>query len=215
MKSDPPRPMSAAQALATLREGNQRFIHNMRSIEALASQTRRESLAAGQSPNAIILSCSDSRVPAEIIFDCGLGDLFVVRVAGNVCAPSLVGSIEFAAATFGTELVVVMGHSRCGAIAATIAELRKERDHDLSANIRDIVERIRPAVRPLVEHGREPSNLVVAATRANVRHSVDHLRHGSRILEQRIATGRLVVAGAEYDLETGAVDFFEVGSDRP
>ena len=111
---------SAGHAFAALRDGNHRFVHNLRSVDALSSRARREALKDSQDPKAIVLSCSDSRVPSEIVFDCGLGDLFVVRVAGNVCAPSLVGSVEFAAATFGTELVVVMGHTGCGAVKATI-----------------------------------------------------------------------------------------------
>jgi carbonic anhydrase len=204
--------MSAAQAFAVLREGNERFVRNIRSIESLATQAHRHSLVSGQCPKAIILSCSDSRVPAEIVFDCGLGDLFVVRVAGNVCAPSLVGSVEFAAATFGTELVIVMGHSKCGAVDVTLAELKKGRNAAMSSNIADIVERIRPAVYPLLEVDHEPTDLLRAAVRANVQHSVDHLRHASRVLEERIADGKLVVVGAEYELETGVVDFFDVPS---
>lgn len=203
------RPLSAAAALAALKEGNRRFLQNVRSIDALTSQAKRESLAEGQYPNAVILSCSDSRVPSEIVFDCGLGDLFVVRVAGNVCAPSLVGSVEFAAATFGTQLVVVMGHTKCGAVKATVDALTQGRDA-LSPNIGDIVERIRPAVVPLLGRGLDAAGLMREATRANVLHAADHLRHGSRVLEQRIAEGKLVVVGAEYSLETGAVDFFDM-----
>jgi carbonic anhydrase len=210
MNSYDRRPLPADQALAALRAGNHRFQRNTRSIEVLATQAHRAALAEGQSPNAIVLSCSDSRVPSEIVFDCGLGDLFVVRVAGNVCAPSLVGSVEFAAATFGTELVVVMGHTRCGAISATLRAVADETAHELSANIRDIVTRISPAVRPLLDHGLSAEELVRAATRANILHTADHLRHGSQLLEERIAGGQLVVVGAEYALETGEVDFFDV-----
>jgi carbonic anhydrase len=214
MKSlPPPPPLSAKDALAVLREGNRRFVNNVRSIEALASQGRRDAFTEGQSPNAIILSCSDSRVPSEIVFDCGLGDLFVVRVAGNVCAPSLVGSVEFAAAAFGTELVVVMGHTRCGAVKATLDAL-SDRGGELSANIRDIVDRIRPAVLPLLDRNVDPDELIHDATRANVLHAADHLRHGSPVLERRITEGKLVVVGAEYALETGEVEFFDVPASR-
>lgn len=203
------RPKTAAEALAVLREGNRRFEQGLRSVQAMQSQARRDDLAAGQTPFAIVLSCSDSRVPAEIVFDCGLGDLFVVRVAGNVVAPSLVGSVEFAAAAFNTQLVVVMGHTGCGAVSATLNMLRK-RGESLSDNVRDIVERIAPAVATLVEAGMPEAELGRAATRANVRVSASHLRHSSRALEQRIAEGRLAVVGAEYDLETARVDFFDL-----
>ena len=208
MSSNLPRPLSAATALGVLREGNMRFASNVRSIDVLSSQARRETFVDGQSPNAIILSCADSRVPAEIVFDCGLGDLFVVRVAGNVCAPSLVGSVEYAAAMFGTELVVVMGHTRCGAVKATIESLLERGDH-ASENIRDIVERISPAVLPLLDKGLDPKQLAAEATRANVLHTAAQLRHGSKLLEDRIADGKLVVVGAEYSIETGLVDFFD------
>jgi carbonic anhydrase len=211
MANDPKTgPLSAALALEELKEGNLRFQRNVRSVDALGSQARREALADGQSPKAVILSCSDSRVPAELVFDCGLGELFVVRVAGNVSAPSLVGSVEFAAATFGTQLVVVMGHTRCGAVSATLKVLKNPGGDGLSDNIRDIVERISPSVRPLLDTSLSPDELMRAATRANVLHTASHLRHGSRVLEQRIAEGKLAVVGAEYALETGVVDFFDV-----
>lgn len=199
------RPLPARAALEALRAGNQRFAQNLRSLDSLGSQAKREALAEGQWPNAIILSCSDSRVPSELVFDCGLGDLFVCRVAGNVCAPSIVGSIEFAATTFGTELVIVMGHSSCGAIKATVDALTRP-SANLSDNIRDIVERIRPSVQPILDAPYSPAERLRVATRANVLHAVDHLRHGSRLLEAK----KLVVVGAEYSLETGIVDFFEV-----
>jgi len=207
----PPSPaLSAAEALERLREGNLRFVANVRSLEAIASQARRAELTTGQNPFAIVLGCSDSRVPAEIVFDQGLGDLFVIRVAGNVVAPSQVGSVEFAAERFGTRLVVVLGHSQCGAVLATLEELQADAVHG-SRNLRSIVDRIRPCVEPLLatELRRDPGALVHHAVRANVRASVDHLRHGSALLEQLIREDGLVVVGAEYSLETGAVDFFD------
>lgn len=206
--SDSLSTMPAAEALLRLREGNDRFVHNVRSIEALTSQAHRGELVSGQSPFAIVLACSDSRVPCELVFDCGLGQLFVVRVAGNVVAPSIVGSVEFAAATFGTELVVVMGHTGCGAVVKTLQSLDQPRASP-SENIRDIVERIRPSVAELALPGRPPVEVLRKAIRANVRASANHLRHGSRLLEQRIAEGQLLVVGAEYSLETGVVDFFD------
>lgn len=202
-------PVHQLEALERLKQGNARFTTNVRSIESLGSQQQREALVAGQKPFAIVLSCSDSRAPSELLFDCGLGDLFVVRVAGNVVAPSIVGSIEFAAATFGTELVVVMGHTRCGAVAATVDALGSGSEA-LSENVRDIVERISPGVAELVNGGKGGDDVLGHAIRANVRVSANHLRHGSRVLEERIAAGRLAVVGAEYSLETGKVDFFDV-----
>ena len=211
--------ISAREALEHLREGNRRFVSDVRSREAVTSQTRRSELAAGQEPFAIILGCSDSRVPAEIVLDQGLGDLFVIRVAGNIVAPSQIGSVEFAAARFGTRLVVVLGHSRCGAVLATLEALQQPMDSQ-SRNVHSIVERIRPSVEPLLatEPGHDPSALLQHAVRANISASARHLRHGSRILEQLIERDGLLVVGAEYSLETGFVDFFDgvpEPADRP
>src|SRR5688572_30568637 len=201
----------AAEALERLREGNARFASNMASTGALLSHSQRAALATGQQPFAIILGCSDSRVPAEIVFDQGLGDLFVIRVAGNIVAPSQVGSVEFAAARFDTRLVVVLGHSQCGAILATLEELRMPRENQ-SRNLMSIVDRVRPSVETLLATDlvNDLDALVEEAVRANIRASVDHLRHGSELLEQLIRDDGLLVVGAEYSLETGIVDFFEV-----
>lgn len=205
--------LTADQALARLREGNQRFTQDLRSVESLVSnQARRAQLLAGQHPFAIILGCSDSRAPAEIVFDQGLGDLFVIRVAGNIVAPSLVGSVEFAAEAFGTRLVVVMGHTFCGAIGATVDAVIAGRG-PASDNLSSIVDRIRPAVLPLAETelGHDRARLIRAAVRANVRASADSLRRGSTLLERLGASDGLRVVGAEYDLESGHVDFFDQG----
>ena len=163
-----------------------------------------------QEPFAIILGCSDARVPAELVFDQGLGDLFVIRVAGNIVAPSLVGSVEFAAERFHTRLVVVLGHSQCGAIEATLEELRRPTENQ-SRNLAAIVERVRPSVERLLgtDAARDPESLVRQATRANIRASVDHLRHGSEVLEQLIRNDGLRVVGAEYSIETGVVEFLD------
>jgi carbonic anhydrase len=200
----------AREALERLLEGNRRFVSSVRSIEALTSATRRRELTAGQEPFAIILGCSDSRVPAELVFDQGLGDLFVIRVAGNIVAPSQVGSVEFAAGRFGTRLVVVLGHSKCGAIQATLEELGRPSE-DQSPNLHSIVDRIRPYVEPLLgaRRGVDDEALLDMAVRANIRGSVDHLRHGSEVLEHLIQKEGLLVVGAEYSLETGVVDFFD------
>jgi carbonic anhydrase len=202
--------MSAREALERLRDGNLRFASDLRHLEALASHARRADLLGGQKPFAVILGCSDSRVPAEIIFDQGLGDLFVIRVAGNVVAPSQVGSVEFAASKFGTPLVVVLGHSQCGAIEATLDELRQPAGRQ-SRNLRSIVNRIRPSVEALLETElrADPGALVREAVKANVRASVEQLRRGSEVLEELIASSGLRVVGAEYSLETGLVEFHD------
>lgn len=200
----------ARQALERLREGNRRFAANVRGSDAFVSHTRRAELASGQQPFAIILGCSDSRVPAEIVFDQGLGDLFVIRVAGNIVAPSQVGSVEFSAARYFTRLVVVLGHSQCGAILATLEELLTPSENQ-SHNLRAIVDRVRPSVESLLhtELRHDSDALVREAVRANIRASVDHLRHGSQVLEELIQREGLLVVGAEYSLETGVVEFFD------
>jgi carbonic anhydrase len=202
--------ITAQEALERLMEGNQRFVSGVRSVESLARQGRFEDYVEGQEPFAVILGCSDSRVPVEIVFDQGLGDLFVIRVAGNVVAPSQVGSVEFAAEAFGTRLVVVMGHTRCGAIRATIDELRRPSQKQ-SRNLAAIVDRVRPAVEGLlrIDENIEEEKLHREAVRANVRVSASALRHGSPILEELIGRGELKVVGAEYALETGEVTFFD------
>jgi carbonic anhydrase len=201
---------SARDALQRLRHGNLRFASNVRGSDAFVSHTRRAELTAGQQPFAIILGCSDSRVPAEIVFDQGLGDLFVIRVAGNIVAPSQIGSVEFAAARYGTRLVVVLGHSQCGAILATVEELCRPTENQ-SQNLRAIVDRVRPSVEGLfaTDLRHDPDALVKQAVRANIRASADHLRHGSHVLEQLIQYEGLVVVGAEYSLESGVVEFFD------
>lgn len=209
--------ISAREALERLREGNRRFASDARRSDMVVSQARRAELAASQEPFAIILGCSDSRVPAEIVFDQGLGDLFVIRVAGNVVASSQVGSVEFAAARYGTRLVVVMGHSRCGAVLATLEELQRPTASQ-SRHLRSIVDRVRPSVEALLATPlrHEPDALVQQAVRANIRVSANHLRHGSDVLERLIQGDGLLVVGAEYSLETGLVDFFDtVGAGTP
>jgi carbonic anhydrase len=200
--------VSAREAFKRLREGNLRFAANARGSDAYLSQTRLAELSMGQQPFAIILGCSDSRVPAEIVFDQGLGDLFVIRVAGNIVAPSQVGSVEFAAERYSTRLVLVLGHSQCGAILATLEELHRPAENQ-SLNLRSIVDRVRPSVEGLLHLQLDEDALVQHAVRANIRASVDHLRHGSQVLEQLIQDEGLLVVGAEYSLETGVVEFFD------
>jgi carbonic anhydrase len=202
--------ISALEALARLQEGNRRFVSDVRGQRLMTDQTRRSQLVTGQNPFAIILGCSDSRVPAEIVFDQGLGDLFVIRVAGNIVAPSLVGSVEFAADKFNTRLVVVLGHSECGAIQATLEELERPMAKR-SPNLLSIIDRIRPSIETLLETDlrHNPEELKHQAVRANIRASANHLRHGSQILEQLIQEVGVLVVGAEYSLASGVVDFFD------
>ncbi|HXB56721.1 MAG TPA: carbonic anhydrase [Vicinamibacteria bacterium] len=191
-------------------EGNTRFASCTGSVDGLSSRTRRLELLTGQQPFAIVLGCSDSRVPAELVFDQGLGDLFVIRVAGNIVAPSQIGSVEFAAERFGTRLVVVLGHSQCGAVLATLEELRRPNEGQ-SRNLRSIVDRIRPSVEGLLAtpFARDLDTLAREAVRANVRASANQLRHGSETLERLIEQDGLLVVGAEYSLESGTVDVFD------
>ena len=200
----------ARDALALLQEGNRRFVSDISNRGAIAGRARRLELAASQEPFAAILGCSDSRVPVEIVFDQGLGDLFVIRVAGNIVAPSLIGSVEFAAEQFGTRLVVVLGHTQCGAIETTLQQLLRPIENQ-SRNLHSIVDLIRPSVEGLLttELRHDLRALGHAAVRANIRASVRHLRHGSDIIEQLIQKAGLVVVGAEYSLETGVVEFFD------
>lgn len=200
----------ALAALERLREGNRRFVAGEPQNAVTLSEGRRSELLNGQEPFAIILGCSDSRVPVEIIFDQGFGDLFVIRVAGNIVAPSLIGSIEYAAEQCGTRLVVVLGHSTCGAVLATLSELERPSENR-SPNLHSIVERIRPSIEELLytDLRNNQEALVHHAVRANIRASANQLRHGSRILERLIAIDGLLVLGAEYSLATGKVDFFE------
>lgn len=200
----------AVEALERLQDGNRRFVSDSQHRGAMIGQARRNELVAEQKPFAVILGCSDSRVPLEIIFDQGLGDLFVIRVAGNVVAPSQVGSVEFAVEQFGTSLVLVVGHSNCGAVIATLDDMSRPTENR-SPNLRSIVSRIRPSIEPLLDTdiAAQPEELLKQSVRANVRASVEGLRHGSEIIEQLVATDKLLVLGAEYSIETGVVDFLD------
>jgi carbonic anhydrase len=202
--------ISALEALALLRDGNSRYVVDVKSRDSRPSGARRMELAVRQEPFAAILGCSDSRVPVEIVFDQGLGDLFVIRVAGNIVAPSQIGSVEFAAEKFGTRLVVVLGHSNCGAIGATLEQLQRPKENQ-SRNLHSIVDLIRPSVEGLLETNlkHDLNSLIHHAVRANIRASVTQLRHGSDVIEQLIRSDGLMVVGAEYSLESGVVDFFD------
>lgn len=201
---------TAKEALDRLREGNRRFVADKSNAGDSSMESRRREVVDGQQPFAIILGCSDSRVPAELVFDQGLGDLFVIRVAGNIVAPSQIGSVEFAAERYGTKLVVVLGHSQCGAILATLEALEHPNENT-SRNLQSIVDRIRPSVETLLDTDLKHDHhaLVHKSVRANIRASCNHLRHGSELLENLIQNHGLRVVGAEYSLETGAVEFFD------
>lgn len=202
--------VSAREALQRLRDGNARFVSGEGTRDLALEHKRRRALIGDQSPFAIVLGCSDSRVPAELVFDQGLGDLFVIRVAGNIVAPSQVGSIEFAAERFGVKLVVVLGHSHCGAVQAAMEQLRRPAEEQ-SPNLGFIVRSILPAVEVAAAQSGSAGgeDLMSCAVRENIRVSADHLRHGSGVLEQLIRDNGLLIVGAEYSLETGVVEFFD------
>lgn len=202
--------VSAFKALDRLKHGNRRFVTGEGVREIGVDHAQRMAQVVDQNPFAIVLGCSDSRVPAELVFDQGVGDLFVIRVAGNIVMPSQIGSVEFAAEKFGTRLVVVLGHSHCGAILATLEELEQPSE-SRSPNLCRIVDAIRPSVEGLFQasQGDHREDLVQAAVRANIRASVDHLRQGSEILEKLIREEWLQIVGAEYSLKTGVVEFFD------
>jgi len=202
--------ISAREALKNLRDGNRRFVADESDHTKLTHRKSRDKVAAAQSPFAIVLGCSDSRVPTEIIFDQGLGDLFVIRVAGNIVAPSQVGSIEFAAERFGTRLIVVMGHSRCSAVSTTLDELERPAG-SRSPNLTSIVNFIRPSVQGLLQSEKryEHDELVSLAIEENIHNSVNHLKLHSDILRRMIQENGLIVVGAKYSLATGVVRFFD------
>ncbi len=202
--------ITSSEALERLRAGNRRFVSEVRSHHDHASEGRRTELAGGQAPFAIILGCSDSRVPSELIFDQGLGDLFVIRVAGNIVAASQIGSIEFAADRFQSPLVVVVGHTQCGAIGATLEAL-EEQSGAASPSLQFIVDRVRPAIEPLfnTDLRKDRDALYRESVRANINASVRQLKRGSEILEQLIRNNGLAIVGAEYSLETGEVVFLD------
>lgn len=207
--------VAATEALQRLQNGNARFVEGDRCIDTYLSHTKLDQHLEGQAPFAIVLGCSDSRVPVEIIFDVGLGDLFVIRVAGNIVAPSLIGSIELAAERFGPRLVVVMGHTGCGAVEVAINAIQ-DNENATSGHVNDILERIRPAIAPVLDAG-DPDDrdaLMRDSVRANVRASVDALQHGSETIERLIRDEGLIVTGAEYSLESGLVEFFDGAPDK-
>lgn len=196
--------------LTELKAGNQRFLEGNSAQSSDSSLKKLKDFAkTGAFPKAIVLCCSDSRAPVEMIFDQDIGDLFVIRVAGNVVAPSLVGSVEFAASTFGTNLVVVMGHTQCGAIRATLDHIQSH-EAISSENIHDIVSRIKPHIFPISNIDElSYEEKLARSVEANVRASVSQLSHSSRLIEKMLETGKVQIMGAVLDLETGRVRFLD------
>ena len=197
----------AREALQRLQDGNKRFYQNQ-SLPRPNSLSAIKSVANQQTPWAVILGCSDSRVPVEQIFDTGVGDLFVIRVAGNIVRRSQLGSIEFAVQAFGIPLLVVLGHSRCGAVGATWAEM-KQPSPGHSPNLKCIIDQIRPGIEPLLQQldDQNEETLKQEAVQANVRASLHHLVTESSILTEAVRGRDLSLVGAEYSLDTGAVKF--------
>jgi carbonic anhydrase len=201
--------MTPEQAITRLKEGNLRFISGTRSVEPMFSHLKLRELAVnGQKPFAIVLTCSDSRCPAEMIFDQGLGDLFVIRVAGNVVAPSLLASIEFAAANFGSAVVLVLGHTQCGAVTDTVQHARDPLTPLLSPHLEELVGRIRPAVETALRSvPLDHPDLLQNSIRENVFRSMRLIRSQSAIVNDLVKANRLWVQGAILDLSTGRIDF--------
>ena len=196
--------IDANTALLRLKEGNKKFRNGTTLIEV--DEARRFDVVEKQSPFAIILGCSDSRVPLELIFCQGLGDLFVIRVAGNVATPSQIGSIEFAAEKFGTKLVVVLGHTSCGAVKAALEDLGQENSIQ-SPNLKAIVDSIKPGIEDSISDLDSYDEKIQKAVRANVQTSINNLINESEILRQLRSESGLKIIGADYCLESGIVEF--------
>jgi len=194
--------ITPAEALQRLKEGNQRFVSGARQALDLSDSARLAEVASGQNPFAAILCCADSRVPSELIFDQGLGDLFVVRVAGNVAEDTQVGSLEFAVEQLGAQLIVVMGHSHCGAVNAALAGAV-----GLSPSLSKVVAPISRAIDSMPKTDSTPT--LEQAVEANVHQSIEDLKRKSEILAQRLDEGAIEILGSKYDLQTGLVQFLD------
>ncbi|MCB9497775.1 MAG: carbonic anhydrase [Fibrobacteria bacterium] len=188
------------EALARLLEGNRRFVAN-KSFHPNETPEAREKLAKGQNPFAVILGCADSRVPPEVVFDFGLGDLFVIRVAGNIVEDAGVGSIEYAIDHLGTPLIVVLGHERCGAVSATIQTL--DEGGEAPGQIAELVRKIKPAVEAVT---KVPGDRVDNAVRENARRMAAEIAGLEPILKEKVDAGKLKVVAARYDLDSGVVE---------
>lgn len=194
--------------LERLRRGNARFLERLRAND---EESRSMLLPEGQKPFAVVLSCSDSRVPPELIFSQGFGELFVIRIAGPIVTPSILGSVEYAVEILGTRLVVVLGHTGCGAVAATVQAIDQAGGDRMSENLGSIIECIRPPVESVLadDEGSGTEDLLSRAVAANVRHSTRRLLDGSMILAESVEAGSVRVVGGVYSLESGAVEFLD------
>lgn len=199
------------QVIKDLMEGNKRFLKGESIQDSKLSLRKLKDFAQnGQVPKAIVLCCSDSRAPVEMVFDQDIGDLFVIRVAGNIIAPSLIGSVEFAVSAFGTSLILVMGHTQCGAIRATLDHI--ENSHAIpSENIHDIVSRIKPHIYPIAQmRDIGPDDKFSRCVEANIAASVDQLSHSSRLIEGLLSQRKIKIRGAVLNLSSGKVDFLDI-----
>jgi len=193
--------VNSKQALEKLKAGNQKYVNS-------DNTPANHEYIAEQKPFAVVLSCADSRVPAEAIFNQGVGDIFVVRVAGNIATPSQIGSIEFACENFGSSLIVVLGHSGCGAIKASIGCSENGTD-GLSPSLKSIVDEILPAIEPVLNNAEiKPAELLQASTKANVEKTILDITNKSSLLKGLVDQGNLEIIGAEFSVETGLVNFY-------
>ena len=207
--------MNADAALQKLIDGNARYALTANGGAESHIEVKNHQSLKTQNPFAIILSCSDSRVPVELVFDQGLGDLFVIRVAGNIAAPSQIGSVEFACQKFNTPLVVVLGHSSCGAISATVDSLINDinesgETNPMSPNLAAIVDQVAPSASSVIAKNKSSNReeLLYKTMRANVAQSVKQLELGSSIISDLIKQKQLTIVGAEYSLESGKIEFY-------
>ena len=192
------------EAMQKLMDGNKRFVSGTLAQKDLGAK-KREELAKGQKPFATVLTCSDSRVPPELLFDQGLGDIFVVRVAGNVVDPIALGSIEYAAEHLGSPLVLILGHSKCGAVKATLESKGKP-----EGNIGAIVKKIMPAVDAAKKKGGTQDEILETAIKENVKNVYADVMKNSKIIPHLVEEGKLMIVAGEYDITTGKIEMIEL-----
>jgi carbonic anhydrase len=195
--------ISTETALKKLLDGNRCFVQNKLKIKEKSTASVRRGLASGQHPYAVILSCSDSRVPPEVIFDKGLGELFVVRDAGNVVSPVVLGSIEYGVQHLGARLIMVLGHSQCGAVKAALDSTGRE-----DSNVKAIIEKITPCVKLARRQTKDKSRLLDAAIDLNIKRSAQMLTRESPLIDKLVHSGKVRIVCAKYDLKGGTVSLF-------
>ena len=192
-------PLSPDSVIALLKEGNAAFVHHKEHKRDAVAQLK-ESAHDGQHPLAIVLSCIDARVPVEMIFDKGVGDIFVTRIAGNVVSPDVLGSMEYACEHSGSKVVVVMGHKNCGAVHSACEGVK-------AGNMTQMLSKIEPAISSCKAEGKEEAELENAVVYANVKNMIQAVRSGSAILSELEEEGKVKIVGAVFDLESGEVEF--------